>query len=155
LRFPCVELTNRIVAKEAEIIAPGEVGGVACSTSLPRRPKCRNLAFPHHCSRLLQEEHAARLEKVVGEKENMASHLENIREITDKKRENITKMAAQALALREKGSEYTVSSQIADSRTAYALSLYAKISNITWDYDAPTGKIAGCEWLRAERVGFE
>ena len=54
-------------------------------------------------------------------------------------------MAAQALALREKGAEYTLSSQIADSRTAYALSLYAKISNITWDYEAPSGKIAGCE----------
>ena len=79
----------------------------------------------------------------------MATHLENVREITDKKRENITKMAAQALALREKGSEYTLSSQIADSRTAYALSLYAKISNITWDYDAPAGKIAGCEWPRS------
>ena len=59
-------------------------------------------------------------------------------------------MAAQALALREKGAEYTLSSQIADSRTAYALSLYAKISNITWDYEAPPGKIAGCELLKFE-----
>ena len=109
------KLTNRIVAKEAEIIAPGE------------------------------EEHAMRLEKVVTDKENVAGQLENIRETTDRKRESITKMAAQALALREKGSEYTLSSQIADSRTAYALSLYAKISNITWDYDAPAGKIAGCK----------
>ena len=57
-------------------------------------------------------------------------------------------MAAQALALREKGAEYTLSSQIADSRTAYALSLYAKISNITWDYEAPPGKIAGCEFFK-------
>jgi hypothetical protein len=56
-------------------------------------------------------------------------------------------MAAQTLALREKGSEYTLSSQISDSRTAYALSLYAKISNITWDYEAPSGKIAGCEYV--------
>lgn len=55
-------------------------------------------------------------------------------------------MAAQALALREKGAEYTLSSQIADSRTAYALSLYAKISNITWDYQATPGKIAGCKY---------
>lgn len=53
-------------------------------------------------------------------------------------------MAAQSLALHEKGAEYTLSSQIADSRTAYALSLYAKISNITWNYDAAPGRIAGC-----------
>lgn len=118
------KLTNRIVAKEAEIIAPGE------------------------------EEHAMRLEKVVTDKENVAAQLENIRETTDRKRESITKMAAQALALREKGSEYTLSSQIADSRTAYALSLYAKISNITWDYDAPAGKIAGCKCTTGMETSF-
>ena len=61
-------------------------------------------------------------------------------------------MAAQTLALREKGSEYTLSSQISDSRTAYALSLYAKISNITWDYEAPSGKIAGCEYVFFARI---
>ena len=56
-------------------------------------------------------------------------------------------MAEQALALREKGAEYNLSSQISDSRTAYALSLYAKISNITWDYEAPPGRIAGCKYF--------
>ena len=55
-------------------------------------------------------------------------------------------MAAQTLSLHEKGAEYNLSSQIADSRTAYALSLYAKISNITWNYDAAPGRIAGCKY---------
>ena len=32
-----------------------------------------------------------------------------------------------------------------DSRTAYALSLYAKITNISWEYDSPPETIAGCE----------
>jgi hypothetical protein len=79
------------------------------------------------------------------EKENVYTQCENIRQMTDAKRELISKMAAQALSIREKAAEYTVSSQIADSRTAYALSLYAKISNITWDYSAPSGKLAGCK----------
>jgi hypothetical protein len=86
-----------------------------------------------------------KLEKLISEREVVGIHLQNIRQATDNKRENISKMAAQALALREKGAEYTLSSQIADSRTAYALSLYAKISNITWDYQATPGKIAGCK----------
>ena len=92
-----------------------------------------------------KDEHAIKLEKLVADREAVGNHLDTIRATTDSKRENISKMAAQTLALREKGSEYTLSSQISDSRTAYALSLYAKISNITWDYDAPSGKIAGCE----------
>jgi hypothetical protein len=87
-----------------------------------------------------------KLEKLISEREVVGVHLQNIRQATDNKRENISKMAAQALALREKGAEYTLSSQIADSRTAYALSLYAKISNITWDYQATPGKIAGCKY---------
>ena len=99
-----------------------------------------------------QDNHSSRLEKVVAEKENIAGQLEHVRETTDKKRENITKMAAQALSLREKGSEYTLSSQISDSRTAYALSLYAKISNVTWDYEVPAGKIGGCIGNDQERA---
>ena len=95
----------------------------------------------------MQDEHALKLEKLVADREAVGNHLDTIRATTDSKRENISKMAAQTLAIREKGSEYTLSSQISDSRTAYALSLYAKISNITWDYEAPTGKIAGCEYI--------
>ena len=75
----------------------------------------------------LQEDHALKLEKLVQDRESIGVNLDSIRDATDSKRENISKMAAQALALREKGAEYTLSSQIADSRTAYALSLYAKI----------------------------
>ena len=92
---------------------------------------------------LKQDEHALKLEKLVADREAVKNHLDTIQVTTDSKRENISKMAAQTLAMREKGSEYTLSSQISDSRTAYALSLYAKISNITWDYEAPSGKIAG------------
>mmetsp|Transcript_124 Transcript_124/g.145 ORF Transcript_124/g.145 Transcript_124/m.145 type:complete len:202 (-) Transcript_124:527-1132(-) len=108
------KLTTRVTQKEAEIIAPNE------------------------------DEHALKLEKLVGDREHVGTHLDTIRENTDNKRENISKMAAQALALKEKESEYALSSQIADSRTAYALSLYAKISNITWDYEAHPGNIKGC-----------
>lgn len=36
---------------------------------------------------------------------------------------------------------------MADSRTAYAISLYSKISNINWDYQAPPGHLVGCKYL--------
>ena len=65
------------------------------------------------------------------------------REIVNTKRENITKMASQAIVLQERTEECATGSQMADSRTAYALSLYAKISNITWDYSVPEGQLAG------------
>lgn len=100
----------------------------------------------------LQDDHTLKLDKLIINKEAAGNNVNSIRENTDNKRENISKMAEQALVLREKGAEYTLSSQINDSRTAYALSLYSKISNITWDYDAPPGKIAGCKFIIIEQI---
>ena len=105
--------TAQIVEKEKEIMAPSEIA------------------------------HAGNLEKYRGDKENVTSQVENLRATLDAKREKIATLAKQALNMMEKCSEATVSSQLADSRTAYALSLYAKISNISWDYKAPSGKTAG------------
>lgn len=80
-------------------------------------------------------------------KENLGTQVEQLRQIIDSKRENISKMASQTIVLQERSSECSAGSQLADSRTAYALSLYAKISNITWDYKAPAGKLAGSKSL--------
>ena len=78
----------------------------------------------------------------------MCRQIESIQEIVDSKRENITKMAAQTITLRERSSECITSSQMADSRTAYALTLYAKISNITWDYKtSTTGQYCGSKCI--------
>ena len=93
----------------------------------------------------LQTAHTANLEKFVKDKENVTSQIDNMRENVDKKRENIAKMASQALQLKQKASDYNNSDDLTDSRTAYALSLYAKISNITWEYNGcSSGTLSGC-----------
>ena len=105
--------TSRVAEKEKEILAPTELV------------------------------HAANLEKYRDEKENVAKQVENLRNALDGKREKISDVAQKTLSTMEKCSETQLSSQMADSRTAYALSLYTKISNITWDYNAKSGTIAG------------
>ena len=107
-------MTSAVSAKEAEVMAPTEAI------------------------------HASHLEKFIRDKENVSSQLDSLRDMLDSKREAISKLAKNALNLKEKASELETSGNLCDSRTAYALSLYAKISNITWDYNAPSGKLAGC-----------
>ena len=92
---------------------------------------------------LFKSVHSANLEVYKANKENIGAQIEQLHQIIDSKRENITKMASQAIVLQERSGECSAGSQSADSRTAYALSLYAKISNITWDYKAPQGVLAG------------
>lgn len=41
------------------------------------------------------------------------------------------------------GEEFAITTQNEDSKTAYALSLYNKISSISWDYSAADGTLAG------------
>jgi len=78
-------------------------------------------------------------------KENLIQQTESISKNIDIKRQNIAKMAATGINLKERAAEFNISTDMADSRTAYAISLYAKISNITWDYSLPTGKLGGCK----------
>ncbi len=89
--------------------------------------------------------HAASLEKYIADKENVSSQIESSREIIDGKRENIARMAKQTVTLKEKAHEFEgPANDLSDSRTAYALSLYAKISNIAWNYDkSNAGHLAG------------
>jgi len=106
-------MTSQVAAKEAEIVAPS------------------------------QEAHSITLEKYMGDKENVHAQLESLRGLLDMKRENISKMALTAVQLREKSDELTATTLQADTRTSYALSLYTKVSNITWNYSVPPGKLAG------------
>jgi hypothetical protein len=109
------QMTSVVASKEAEIMAP--------SVSA----------------------HSANLEKYVSDKENVSSQIDITRTTIDSKREAIAHMATQALALKEKAAEFDgPSADLSDSRTAYALSLYAKISNIAWNYDkSNSGQLAG------------
>lgn len=90
-----------------------------------------------------QSSHAAGLEKIMLEKENIASQIELLRGVLDKKKDHILKLATSSLSLREKTSELTSSTQSPDPRTMYELSLYKKVSGIQWDYSAPAGRLAG------------
>lgn len=92
----------------------------------------------------MQAEHQEELKKL-SYKDNLSKELDTMSKVIDTKKQNITKLASTGLSLKERASEFTLSSDMADSRTAYAISLYAKISNITWDYSAPAGKLAGCK----------
>ncbi len=94
-------------------------------------------------------EHQSALKKL-SKKEAITQQMEILSKQIDAKKHNIAKLTNTGLSLKERASEFTISSDMADSRTAYALSLYAKISNITWDYKAPSGKLAGCESVSTE-----
>jgi hypothetical protein len=64
--------------------------------------------------------------------------------------EDISKIAQQTLTLQEQTEHLAQSDTMSESRTSYALSLYSKISNISWDYavtgtGTDTGRLAGCE----------
>ena len=107
------DFTTKVTEKEKEIMAPSEIA------------------------------HAIEIEKVRTDKENAAEQVQNLQNSLDTKRDKISDFAEQALKLMKQCAETNTNSQLADSRTAYALSLYAKISNISWDYKAPSGKLAG------------
>lgn len=63
----------------------------------------------------------------------------------DSKRSNIARITDTCVTLQERAQEFKVNSHIADSRTAYSISLYAKVTNLTWDYNAAPGHLAGCK----------
>lgn len=89
--------------------------------------------------------HTTSLEKYVTDKENVNAQIEACRNLIDGKRESIARLATQSLTLQQRACEFEgPSADLSDSRTAYALSLYAKISNIAWNYDKSTpGNLAG------------
>ena len=69
------------------------------------------------------------------------------------KKLQISKIQAINTSLQERSQEYHVGGTMVDSRTAYALSLYSKISNISFDYqesDLSEGKLVGCKMM----IGF-
>ncbi len=109
------KMTSIVATKEAEIMAPSV------------------------------QAHAASLEKYIIDKENISTLIDTTRDTIDNKRDNIASLATQALVLKEKAADFDgPTSDLTDSRTAYALSLYAKITNIAWNYDKCTpGSLAG------------
>lgn len=87
----------------------------------------------------------AALEKL-SNKENVNEQIDSLLRAIDEKKQNLQKLQSATVELMSKSQSMADGSGGAtDSRAAYALSLYSKISNITWDSNAADGKIAGCE----------
>lgn len=95
---------------------------------------------------ITQTEHLAKLREI-SEKENVHEQIEHLVKAIDAKKSNILKLQAANQQLQDRAHEYTLTSAMADSRTAYAISLYSKISNITWNYAADNSHLAGCKSL--------
>lgn len=116
-----------------------------CNTSLHPKP----IHFTYYASltqrptRCTQRDHQANLDRL-SNKENLHSQIEQLNNIVEAKKQHAIQLSTNSLKLREKMHSYQISQEMADSRTANALSLYAKISNITWNYKAPVGHLAGC-----------
>ena len=83
--------------------------------------------------------------KKLSEKENLQSQMDSLLKDIDTKRTQIMKLTDTCLSLQERTQEFKLNSTITDSRTAYAISLYSKISNITWNYQAPANHLSGCK----------
>ena len=100
-----------------------------------------------------QTDHAAALKKV-SNKENINSQMDSLLHAIDEKKQRIDALRSSHAALMQQLQDARSGQHqpaAADSRTAYALSLYSKISNISWEYDSSPETIAGCECRR--RVG--
>eukprot|EP01038_Epipyxis_sp_PR26KG_P011949 gene11949-15994_t len=90
-----------------------------------------------------QAEHAAKL-KALANKENYENQILSLSENIETKHSNISKIENTINSLKERANDFVVNSQMTDSRTAYAISLYSEISSITWNYKATPGKLSGC-----------
>eukprot|EP00602_Paraphysomonas_sp_CaronLab_P007758 CAMPEP_0185028428 /NCGR_PEP_ID=MMETSP1103-20130426/14134_1 /TAXON_ID=36769 /ORGANISM="Paraphysomonas bandaiensis, Strain Caron Lab Isolate" /LENGTH=198 /DNA_ID=CAMNT_0027562847 /DNA_START=90 /DNA_END=686 /DNA_ORIENTATION=- len=88
--------------------------------------------------------HSKKIEKLQVEKENLLQTESQVSNAVNSKTEEISKLASKAVELQEKTKECTLDEHMTESRTSYALSLYSKVSNISWDYDAAPGHLAGC-----------
>jgi cell shape-determining protein MreC len=96
-----------------------------------------------------QTEHSKRM-KELSNKENYNSQIQDLSQAIELKKLQINQLQSLNNRLQEQNQEFSLSQQLNDSRTAYAISLYSKISNIIWDYndsDFEGGKLVGCEHI--------
>mmetsp|Transcript_5497 Transcript_5497/g.9050 ORF Transcript_5497/g.9050 Transcript_5497/m.9050 type:complete len:203 (+) Transcript_5497:46-654(+) len=110
------QFTAKVVAKEQEVLAPSEVA------------------------------HAKSLEMLSIDKENLVQAINKEQQVKVAKIQDISRIAQDVLALKEETADFALTERMTESRTSYALSLYSKISNISWDYAATASgdRLAGC-----------
>ena len=108
--------------------------------------------MPHDCPTIMrniveQAIHSKKLEKMAVEKENLVTSINECHTAIDAKVSEISNIANTALGMQEQMSDLEMDESLMQSRTSHALSLYSKVSNISWDYTAPPGVLAGCTYL--------
>eukprot|EP01035_Chromulina_nebulosa_P027708 gene27708-36468_t len=98
-------------------------------------------------------DHAAALKKV-SNKENLNSQMDSLLHAIDEKKQRIDALhnshASLMQQLQDARSGQHQSAAV-DSRTVYALSLYSKISNITWEYGSSPETLSTFSYVRCER----
>jgi hypothetical protein len=62
----------------------------------------------------------------------------------DQEQEAISKLAENSIQIQQ-NTNLGMEDPHLESRTSYALSLYGKISNISWDYHGTPGHLVGCK----------
>jgi hypothetical protein len=95
----------------------------------------------------IQTSHSKKIQQLLVEKENANLQYESLREVIDSKHERIKELAKSRVEnnASQAGEGVAVADSMGDSRTAYALSLFSKISSITWNYEN-SESISGCEY---------
>ena len=90
-----------------------------------------------------QATHNKMLEKMIIEKENLVTSINDYHNTIDAMVSEISSIAESALGLQEQMADLELDESLMQSRKSHALSLYSKVSNISWDYTAPPGVLAG------------
>eukprot|EP00607_Mallomonas_marina_P005137 CAMPEP_0182429294 /NCGR_PEP_ID=MMETSP1167-20130531/25663_1 /TAXON_ID=2988 /ORGANISM="Mallomonas Sp, Strain CCMP3275" /LENGTH=172 /DNA_ID=CAMNT_0024612729 /DNA_START=171 /DNA_END=689 /DNA_ORIENTATION=+ len=107
------QLTSRLVLKEQENLAPSEA------------------------------EFADRVHKLGVENATIASDIDDLCAVIENKNKNIIRLQTEIIACSKEEITLPPVLQQEDSRTTYALSLYSKISNISWNYTESNGILEG------------
>ena len=108
------ELTISVASRESDVLAPSETA------------------------------HSKQLEQIMHEKENVSKQYESLREVVDSKRERVKELARRRIETTTMPPPPQVAvDPTAESKAAYTLSLYAKISNISWNLSDSNEVISG------------
>lgn len=93
---------------------------------------------------MAQADRSSMLKKIAEKKGINSLQIDSILKSIDAKKTSIDTLKRTSTSLQERNKDFHISSGMMDSRTAYAISLYAKISNITWDYNTEMDHLTGC-----------
>ena len=119
----------------------------------------RSNYFSHNCSIFcliffkLKAEHAACIEKIDKEYNTTLLEIDSLRESLESIRDNILHLERECQIIQNKNLMNEMSVPMIDTRTSYALSLYSKISNISWDYSSNSIHILeGCKYSKYSKL---